>query len=301
MSEGARSQLIGKKCVICCENAPIKNSHVLPRFVFRWMIKTGGSQFLRHAGAPNKRVQDGFKYPLLCGDCETRTSLVEKHFAEHIFKPSVENGALPKRTGRKEYDFVCLNHLRSMAYFSIEGKMDKISNQEVEMRFRAIDTIGAYLNGETHSAVGLKFYLLPFGVGELSDLRGAPPNWHRYIRRHTEFDTIGNDTGSLFGSYYKLGPWLSFCLIKNEGQRWLGADINVTRSRWDRRITLPPSILDFLFDRAETSKRIMHSMSDKQKKVVQEAILSGDILTEGRPMFDAIMADLDAFGPQAFE
>ena len=58
--------------------------------------------------------------------------------------------------------------------------------------------------------------------------------------------------------------------------------------------------MDFLKERAENSKKLLDSISQKQKANIEKAIIEGDLLTNGRPMYEAIMADVEIFGTLAF-
>ena len=64
-------------------------SHIVPRFVFQWMRRTGGT-FFRNIADPTKRMQDGMKAYLLCSACEQRFSSREAYFKTTIFDPYIE-------------------------------------------------------------------------------------------------------------------------------------------------------------------------------------------------------------------
>jgi hypothetical protein len=59
-------------CRLCSETKELRESHILPGFVYRWMKETSATGYLRFGQQPNVRVQDGLKLHLLCGDCEQR-------------------------------------------------------------------------------------------------------------------------------------------------------------------------------------------------------------------------------------
>jgi len=80
-------------CRLCKKVTNLQVSHIIPKFVFDWMKRTG-SAYLRESGNPNLRAQDGRKYDLLCTECEQRFSDSEKWFSENIFVPYVEQGAV---------------------------------------------------------------------------------------------------------------------------------------------------------------------------------------------------------------
>lgn len=78
-------------CKLCGENKILKESHIIPKFVFRWIKLTGG-KYIRKADNPNRRVEDGIKRYLLCNDCEQIFSKWEDKFARQIFYPYANKG-----------------------------------------------------------------------------------------------------------------------------------------------------------------------------------------------------------------
>lgn len=79
-------------CKLCGNKASLQESHILPAFAFRWLKDTGATPYLRTGLAPNRRVQDGHKMPLLCHTCETLFSKDEEEFASVVFRPYLEKG-----------------------------------------------------------------------------------------------------------------------------------------------------------------------------------------------------------------
>jgi hypothetical protein len=77
-------------CRLCRNESKLQLSHHYPRFLAKWLKKTGTGYF-RVSGAPNKRHQDLPKSYLLCEDCEQRFSVSEKYFSEKIFHPYLED------------------------------------------------------------------------------------------------------------------------------------------------------------------------------------------------------------------
>lgn len=58
-----------KPCALCRENKELELSHIVPKFVIRYLKKTSTGA-IRNMENPNKIAQDGEKHYLLCGDCE---------------------------------------------------------------------------------------------------------------------------------------------------------------------------------------------------------------------------------------
>ena len=77
------------KCKLCGKEKKLLLSHIIPKFVYKWMQNSGG-KFFRTLENPNVRKQDGTKIELLCIDCEQKLSKSEKWFSENIFYPYLE-------------------------------------------------------------------------------------------------------------------------------------------------------------------------------------------------------------------
>lgn len=78
-------------CALCEKDERDEKSHIVPRFIYKWLKKTSGTGHLRAAHEPNNRIQDGFKYPLLCRSCEDDFSKYETKFSQQIFYPLIHS------------------------------------------------------------------------------------------------------------------------------------------------------------------------------------------------------------------
>lgn len=79
--------MVKGECALCKKHRSLKRSHIIPKFVSKWLKETSATGFLRGVMKPEKRLQDLPKLPLLCGDCEQRFSKLESYFADRIFYP----------------------------------------------------------------------------------------------------------------------------------------------------------------------------------------------------------------------
>jgi hypothetical protein len=74
-------------CALCDqENVSLKESHIIPKFVYQWIKDTSSTPYLRSSDNVNLREQDGSKEYLLCGKCEGDLSVMETEFAKNVFK-----------------------------------------------------------------------------------------------------------------------------------------------------------------------------------------------------------------------
>jgi hypothetical protein len=72
-------------CRLCMQRPAIRNSHVIPGFVFRAIKSDSPTGYFRDPRNPNRRCQDGDKLELLCTECEQRFGAAEREFAGQIF------------------------------------------------------------------------------------------------------------------------------------------------------------------------------------------------------------------------
>ena len=77
------------KCRLCQQDKTLRESHIIPAFVYRWIKETSATGYLRFIKNVNLRVQDGVKEKLLCDDCEEILNFFETKFSREIFYPYV--------------------------------------------------------------------------------------------------------------------------------------------------------------------------------------------------------------------
>ena len=77
------------KCKLCHCNKKLRESHVIPSFVGKWLKKTSATGYLVAIDTDGnaERSQDLYKTQLLCNDCESILNQHETYFATHIFHP----------------------------------------------------------------------------------------------------------------------------------------------------------------------------------------------------------------------
>ena len=77
-------------CKLCNNKKDLRDSHIFPKFVFRWLSEKGGN-YIRKPDNPNIRHQDGLKVKMLCHDCEQIFSKYENVFSRDVFYPHVNH------------------------------------------------------------------------------------------------------------------------------------------------------------------------------------------------------------------
>ena len=70
------------ECALCGNEAELRDSHIIPRFVFKHLKQNGASPFLRGYENPDERIQD-YNEKLLCPSCEQHLNKFESPVAGH--------------------------------------------------------------------------------------------------------------------------------------------------------------------------------------------------------------------------
>ncbi|GMR18180.1 MAG: hypothetical protein BMS9Abin33_0585 [Gammaproteobacteria bacterium] len=83
------------KCKLCHQIKELKDSHVIPSFVGKWLKKTSATGYFIAVDTDDaaERSQDLYKIQLLCIDCEGILNKYETYFASNVFHP-FKNGTL---------------------------------------------------------------------------------------------------------------------------------------------------------------------------------------------------------------
>ncbi len=77
------------KCKLCQRACDVQNSHIIPKFVGKWLKETSATGYFMtfDVDGQAKRSQDIEKKPLLCKKCESILNDFETYFANNIFYP----------------------------------------------------------------------------------------------------------------------------------------------------------------------------------------------------------------------
>lgn len=74
-------------CSLCGRKKELNASHIIPKFVGKWLKTTSATGFMSSVKEPRQRIQDLPTRSLLCSDCEQRFSRLETYFSNQIFFP----------------------------------------------------------------------------------------------------------------------------------------------------------------------------------------------------------------------
>lgn len=226
-----------KSCRLCKQPKVLRQSHIIPSFVIKWIKRTSATGHLRSLENTNKRIQDGVKLPLLCDECESLFSGFEKTFSEKIFIPYVNdeldiNSVAQGKIKYFEYEEWLLKFtlsvqwrgLVSSEYFG-ESNFPEFSNERNEFE----ESVRRYLLNEQTSSGNNQSYIvflqnLAAGYGYLPS--NISPIVNHYLLRSFDYTSLLNKKE--FALYFKLGPIAFFTSIIPM-QRKKVADIRIQK------------------------------------------------------------------------
>jgi hypothetical protein len=176
-------------CALCKTDAELEASHVLPRFIFKWIAKTSATGRLRGLGNPNVPVQDGKKMYLLCSFCEDKFSKYETWFANHMFYPAIKGEAKCF-----EYNDNLSKFALSLFWRAIVVNMDRGVYSETPLKFDLLkceQNLRSYLVEGNNSVYGHDMYIFPTSYVE--NAPSALQGLNFYFTRTTDIQIIFND------------------------------------------------------------------------------------------------------------
>lgn len=184
-------------CSLCGRSGDLQASHIMPKFVGKWIRDTSATGFLANA-TDGERVQDLPTHRMLCSDCEQRFSGLEKSFADKIFYPFHKRG-----DSRPEYGMWLEPFAVSLGWRVLKAGYEAFKSQhpafgsQVEL---AEAIWREFLLGERQTMSPYESHL--FFLGSAKADTGIPEKFNRYSRRAVDYAIAASDRRVL--TYAKL-------------------------------------------------------------------------------------------------
>ena len=232
-------------CSLCGQDRDLQKSHIIPKFVGKWLKKTSATGFLVHADNASKRVQDLITLPLLCHDCEERFSNFETYFANEIFFPYHNNKTKSFEYNEKLELFtisLCWRVLKTQySVFKSEHPRFCSLVDQAETHWRE------FLTGSKQTIDPYENHL--FFLDNLQGGDGIPPQFNWYALRAVDATIVANEKRILV--YVKL-PWMIFAssIYPTTLEGWQGTAIKDSGTLITCQSINDDQFGEFLLDRA---------------------------------------------------
>lgn len=191
-------------CALCKnENSKLELSHIIPKFVFKRIIKKSVTGFMRNPFNPNERLQDGDKQYLLCGECEDLFNGSETLFANKVFHLYKAGKLKEFQYGKWLNFFISSVNWRNL-YLDILGfeKDKSISKEKLDILLENEKILRDYLLGKREDISDIENHIFFFDdIKSTSNNKIADDEPHSFFR-HSSFGytVICND----YNGYYVI-------------------------------------------------------------------------------------------------
>lgn len=288
-------------CGLCEEKKELKQSHLLPSFIFKWKKKQG-TGFFRTSQNPNKRVQDGLKPYLLCTDCEQRFGVWEKEFSEKLFKPFHNNSGSQVKYSEWLLKFAVSVSWRNLIYHKLKNGFTHLSEVQRELSEEALLAWQAFLMNQKEHIGTFENHLFPVDIIQSYHGRSSiSPYLNRYFVGSVEFDLLRTEKTCLL--YSKLNKLVVIGIIQQPSKDYLeGTLIEFPSGEFKPRpIGIPDQFFRYFNERANQVAKHLSSLSDKQWDAIGKSYEKDIDRLGNSDIFIATGADLSISGQNAFD
>ena len=287
-------------CRLCGRETELRMSHVVPRFASRWLRDSSPTGYLRDFHTPDRRIQDGWKAPLLCQECEQLLSSTEKPFAEHVFVPLHRNAAQPFRHGPWALRFAASILWRTIIYGDDERLAHLIDDQRIALRGAERVWREFLLGQRPHPGVH-EAHLIPLDVVESTEGSRMSPFLNRYLLRSVDLDILASPSEVLVYAKLCRVLLLGHVVVRSRG-RWRASRIAVQSGVIGGVVDywLPAALKSFMNGKANLIATSFQRMSASQKQKLRTALEDNlDTLADSE-VFRAMKSDVRHSGSEAF-
>lgn len=285
-------------CALCHEFKELELSHIVPKFVIRYLKKTSFGA-IRNMDNPNRIVQDGEKHYMLCGACEDLFSAYETKFANKFFYPYMIDSKKEFNYDQETYYFITSVSWRSLyldildfvknhdAYGVDMNTLDNLIKKEKCMR--------EYLLKKNSEIDGVENHI--FFFDDLLDVEKSyaelrpHATFHRGIISYTFFNkqlnsqaTITNMMGIILFTLYSKGP----------EEYWENTEIHNGNGRIEARNQIVQSVCgNELTEILDLAKQKLDNISENQmSKIVDKVKADPDNFAKSKA-YEDLMKDLN--------
>lgn len=289
-------------CQLCHEDREIRQSHIIPKFVFDFVKRTSATGYMRMGTEPNRRVQDGRKHRLLCHGCEQLFSGWEGSFAKYVFHPYSVNTSAVIDYGPWLCKFLVSVSWRVLLFYKLEGHLDEMPTLHRGSFEKALEAWREFLlDIRPHPGV-FEQHLLPLDTLKSANVPGMPSYINQYILRAVDMDIVMRER--TIAVYWKLPRFVVLGLVVNTEPRssWGGTRAAVKRGKIrPRSYGFPRTIFNHVMDQAQKAYDITKGLSSRQQELISKAMLNDIERARASESTKALIRDIEFFGLAAFD
>jgi hypothetical protein len=252
-------------CRLCGEKRRLRRSHVIPKFVVKWLKATSATGFVRQGVNRNKRSQDTQKVNLLCDECEGRFSRWEKQFAQKIFYPFHDGTLEPV-----EYDTWLLKFVVSVSWRGFVTTSHLLPAARLPSWAEVAQRWEKYLLDESPDPGPNAHHLFLSGATGQSDIQ-LPAGWNLYGMRSVDMTPACSQTEAFM---YTNLPGVVLCswVEPADPRGWINTKVESRGRIADQQVVHHQGFIEFAVRRVSELAGVGAPLSERQKQVTRASI-----------------------------
>lgn len=288
-------------CKLCNKRSDIQLSHIVPKFIGKWLKKTSATGYLRNNEIFKRRSQDIWKEYWLCSDCESLFSKWEDVFATKIFYPFVD-----EKETEANYNSWLLKFCASLSWRTIKYMRNKNSETNRDSDYinqlnKAEKYLSEFLLGNSDNLNDCEQHLIPLEkINSISSL-DVPSNLNRYFLRYLAMDIVNDDKNIII--YTKLPRFIVLGIIKASNPELMNQSlISVSNGRISpKEYFLPDGFSEYIIDKANEIKELSDKIPKEQQTSLEKFMIENPEIVTKSKSFEAFIADVALFQDKAFK
>ncbi|WP_208741917.1 hypothetical protein [Alcanivorax sp.] len=287
-------------CRLCHSESVLRESHFIPKFIGKWVKRTGITGYIRESNEVHKRAQDIAKEYWLCGDCEALFSEWEREFANKVFFPFADKGESVASYGEWMSRLCASLSWRTLTYIRSKNEAEKKSDDYNKALDDAERHLEKFLLGEESNLNQYEQHVFPLERIESTNESGLPPNINRYFLRTMSMDIVGNSTDLYV--YTKLPCFIVLGVIKAKDLRKMRSSrIAIKHGKiGPREYWWPDGFINYIVEKAQAVSDAYDKIPEKHKASFEEYIRKNPDKAASSKLFEAFTHDHDQFGKKVF-
>lgn len=263
------------KCALCQEESELKGSHIIPKFVFRYLKKDSFTGRIRKVSQPNIPLQDGEKKEMLCGICEARFNSSETRFANQIFFPFKKDGF----NGMK-YDGSWLNYfLTSVSwrtlYLDIQGfeeEENQLTDRQFSLLKEAEELMRSYLLNERRDLGFIENHIFFFDTVKSADEDIVTKRPYSFVHGSSFSYVVVTKSEGIYIFSNLTGIIIVTIIKKHKNEKWKNTFVKNESGKIKIPQQSKSDVFSELFYLLEKRGDYINGMSDNQRQQLVDKI-----------------------------
>lgn len=289
-------------CKLCKNEKELKNSHIIPKFIGKWVKKTSITGRLREKNEIHKPKQDTTKEYWLCGDCEQLFSNWEREFANKIFYPFVDNDLSNAKYSNWLSLFCTSLSWRALTYIRSKNQNDPSSKEYNIAINDAEKHLSKYLLGQVSNLFEYEQHIIPLETITTASVGNMSANINRYLLRTMAMDIVGNETTEIF-IYTKLPSFIILGIVRTKySSKMRPSRVSLKSGRISPKdYWLPGDFNGYMNEKAEEISILHNSIPINQRDGFDEYIQNNPKKAINSKLTEAFLKDYNLFGDSVFK